>query len=70
MLTTGNQEPQPMDATHQVQLTMAETKEIIYQLQNSIEHMNTAENTAQEVGSIQDDKVHMLEHIIRKLQGL
>ncbi len=69
MINIDNHEPQPMDASHQVQLTMAETKEIIHQLQHSIENMNAEENSEQRI-SMHQEKIHMLEHIIQKLQGV
>ncbi|MGB3589351.1 MAG: hypothetical protein WBA23_22590 [Tunicatimonas sp.] len=69
MFTIDNHEPQPMDASHHVQLTMAETKEIIHQLQRSIVDMN-ADQESGEGFSMHEEKVHMLEHIIQKLQGV
>lgn len=67
MSTIDNQEPQPMDALHQVHLTMEETKEIIHQLENNIKDIASKKNS--ELQSIRGEKIHMLEHIIQKLQS-
>lgn len=70
MTTITENQYKAMDASKQVNLTMMEIKEIVYQLERAIEKMETDTNrqTADESG-IQNEKMMMLEQIIKKLQS-
>jgi len=61
---------QAMDSSKQVNLTMMEIKEIVYQLEETIKRLgvDTHASSANE-STIQDDKIEMLQHIISKLHS-
>jgi hypothetical protein len=70
MITITENQYKAMDASKQVNLTMIEIKEIVYQLEKVIEKMeaDATRETADESG-IQNEKLMMLEQIIKKLQS-
>lgn len=68
--SSKNPSRKSMDANKQVNLTMTEIKEIIYQLEKVIETMETETSfdKADESG-VRDEKKVMLQQIIQKLQS-
>ena len=61
---------QAMDSSKQVNLTMMEIKEIVYQLEETIKRLGAdiPASSANE-STLQDDKIETLQHIISKLHS-